>query len=150
MKLRTGADVLKHLQSEVFVRIQPSPEHGVGVFAIRDIPAGIDPFQSERLGLTFVWCSVDGLRNDPMIPAEVARYVTDMCIRKDGMVRLPSCGMNGIMPRYYMNHGDEPNVRVDANGEFQTIRAISAGEELTADYFTYSEEPEFAAERGAA
>ncbi|MEK7133732.1 MAG: SET domain-containing protein [Patescibacteria group bacterium] len=146
MKLVTAADVLAHLRAEVFVRIQRSPKHGVGIFAIRDIPAGIDPFQTHRLGLTFVWCPIDALREDPTIPTEVERYVMEMCIRKDGMVRLPSCGMNGIMPRYYMNHGDDPNVCVGASGDFETIRSIAAGEELTTNYFTYSEEPELPAE----
>ncbi len=149
MKLLTETDVLNHLRAEVYVRIRQSPQHGVGIFAIRDIPVGVDPFQSKRLGLSFVWCSVEKLRADPQIPAEVAQYVLDMCIRKDGMVRLPSCGMNGIMPRYYLNHGDEPNVRIGDDGDFETIRAISAGEELVSNYFAYSEEPEFAAQRAA-
>ena len=150
MKHLKDADVLNHLRTEVYVRIQPSPQHGVGIFAIRDIPAGVDPFQTSRLELTFVWCPIDELQGDPSIPDDVKQYVMDMCIRRDGKVRLPSCGMNGIMPRYYMNHGDTPNVRVGESGEFETIRRICAGEELIADYYTYSDEPDLAEQLVAA
>merc|ERR1712232_933182 len=36
--------LLDHLAKETFVALKPSKIAGVGVLAIRDIPAGVDPF----------------------------------------------------------------------------------------------------------
>ena len=38
--------ILKHLQTEVYCRLGVSPIHGIGVFAIRDIPKGTHPLVS--------------------------------------------------------------------------------------------------------
>ncbi|MEN9899177.1 MAG: hypothetical protein RLZZ152_221, partial [Pseudomonadota bacterium] len=40
------ARILKHLQTEVYCRLGVSPIHGIGVFAIRDIPKGTQPLVS--------------------------------------------------------------------------------------------------------
>jgi hypothetical protein len=39
-----------------------------------------------------------------------------------------------------MNRSNDPNMEVDENYFFRSSRLIEAGEELTIDYFTYSEE----------
>jgi SET domain-containing protein len=39
---------------------------------------------------------------------------------------------------WYLNHSDRPNVAADKNYNFYSIRRIKKGEELTADYDTYS------------
>ena len=40
------AELLRRILADCFCRLQPSPLHGVGVFAIRDIPKGRDPFRT--------------------------------------------------------------------------------------------------------
>jgi len=37
--------LIKNLENDIYCRIKPSKKHGVGVFAIRDIPKGINPFK---------------------------------------------------------------------------------------------------------
>jgi hypothetical protein len=40
------AALLKHLQQEVYCRLGISPLHGIGVFALRAIPKGVNPLKS--------------------------------------------------------------------------------------------------------
>ncbi len=42
--------LLKQLQSQTYVMIKPSSLHGIGVFAIRDIPKGTKDIFSEGFG----------------------------------------------------------------------------------------------------
>lgn len=38
--------LLKNLQNDIYCRIKPSKKHGVGVFAIKDIPKNTNPFKT--------------------------------------------------------------------------------------------------------
>lgn len=143
MNLLTSAMVIQHLRRDVYIRLQVSATHGIGVFAIRDIPVGIDPFQERELDTHFIKVPSSRIMDDPLIPSGVKKYVHDMCSCKSGLFLFPQFGMNGIMPLYYLNHSENPNVEntTEESGAtyFRTIRAIQEGEELTADYATYND-----------
>jgi len=49
----TKEQIIENLKRDVCTRIMPSPIGGVGVFAIRDIPAGINPCGQKKLGESF-------------------------------------------------------------------------------------------------
>lgn len=140
MDLSSTDEVVEHLRSDVFVRLRPSPLHGIGVFAVRDIPAGVDPFQERKLGLSLIKVPIEAVMLDASIPEPVKGLVADLCSDRDGMINIPRCGLNGVMVLYYMNRSNDPNMEVDENYFFRSSRLIEAGEELTIDYFTYSEE----------
>ena len=38
--------LIEHLNKEVYCKLGVSPVHGIGVFAVRDIPKGIHPLKS--------------------------------------------------------------------------------------------------------
>jgi len=40
-----------------------------------------------------------------------------------------------------VNHSDEPNLVAGDDGRFRSLRRIATGEELTADYRTFVDEP---------
>ncbi len=49
---------------------------------------------------------------------------------------------------WYVNHSDRPNTKAGDDGRFRALRRIRRGEELTADYRTFSdEEPQFGPKR---
>jgi hypothetical protein len=48
---------------------------------------------------------------------------------------------NGLTIAWYVNHAETPNLASDSEYRFYALRDISAGEELTVDYRTYSELP---------
>jgi len=140
----TPETVVQHLRDGVYVRLQISGTHGIGVFAIRNIPAGVDPFQERELETRFIKISASRITADPTIPPGVKKYVHDLCSCKGGFVLFPEFGMNGVMPLYYMNHSTTPNVEnIEEEGGatfFRTLRPIQEGEELTVDYGTYNDE----------
>lgn len=116
----------------------PSPIEGIGVFAIRDIPAGVKPFGEYKM--EFVNIPLDEIRNDPLIPSTVKRYVEDMCVVENGHIWLPACGINGIHLDFFFNHSTTPNLAYGEDDDFTTTREVKAGEELTVDYGTYNDD----------
>lgn len=109
----------------------PSRIQGVGVFAIKDIPKGTNPFigSCQHKYLEFTQKELEEL------DFGVKNMVKDFCIFKNGKMLIPTCAFNGIDISYFPNHSTKPNLTVDAYGEiFITSRNITAGEELTFDY----------------
>lgn len=134
MKLTSTEDVVLHLERDVYVRIQRSPIDGVGVFAIRDIPPGIDPFQEEKLGFEFTRVPVAAILGNPLISHGVKKYTLEVCSTRDGVFKFPVTGLNSVTAMFLMNHSDAPNMRSLSNGVFETIREIKRGEELLINY----------------
>jgi len=146
--------VLDHLTSQAFVNLGPSPIAGVGVFACRPVPAGIDPFVICNPHLAareqFVTFSAKELRGlAPGVMEQVRAYFAPLTEedgwtpqREDGeiMYGVLATGLNSLNLSWYLNHSDEPNVifkDAESEGEFNTYvtkRVIAEGEELTADY----------------
>jgi hypothetical protein len=120
----------------VFVRLRPSKIHdgGVGVFAIRPIPKGANVFSGESEKL--VWTA------DTKLPkrASLKKLYTDFGVLRGSKYATP-VNFNSIGPGWYLNSSDKPNVRCDENFDFIALRKIRTGEELTANYADYSDDP---------
>ncbi len=118
----------------VYARIGLSRVHGVGVRAIRDIPAGTRVFrgESERV----VWVSRAAVRR---LPAAVRDLYEDFGMVWGDRIGVPPT-LNMLSVGWYLNHSDRPNVEADEDGRFHTLRKIRKGEELTADYRTFVDE----------
>ncbi len=119
----------------VYARIGPSRIHGVGVRAVRDIPAQTLVFdgESERV----VWVSRAAVRRMPK--ATRALYEDFGMVAGDQLGVPPSLNMLSV--GWYVNHSDCPNVEAGDDGRFRALRRIRKGEELTADYRTFVDEP---------
>jgi SET domain-containing protein len=120
----------------VFARLQPSPIHGVGVFAIRNIPEGtyIFPDDDEEL----VWIDKRELRR---LSSEQRKLYEDFCIIKGDLYGCPR-SFNKLTVAWYFNESPTPNMASDSAYRFFATRDIKKGEELTVDYDTYSDRPE--------
>lgn len=136
----TKKEFIHDLEKNIYCRIKPSSVHGVGVFAIRDIPKGTNPFLGHRPAK---WRGVayHDIYENPQIPSEVVEYVDAMCSGRNEMLFVPSYSLNAIDTYYYINHSDSPNMGgpLDSN-EFVALRDIKKGEELFVDYHAYSDE----------
>lgn len=112
-----------------------SATHGVGVFAIRDIPAGANI--CPRDDAPIVWVERSALAD--LSEAERAFY-HDFGIRDGGRIGCPA-SFELLTPGWYLNEpppGEEPNVRAAAGVDLVAARDIAAGEELTVRYATFS------------
>ena len=118
----------------VYARIARSSIHGVGVRAIRDIPARTAVFrgESERV----VWVSRAAVRR---LPKALRQLYEDFAMAWGDRYGVPTT-MNMLSVGWYLNHSDRPNVAADESGRFHSLRRIRKGEELTADYRTFTEE----------
>uniref|UniRef100_A0A7S1QX99 SET domain-containing protein n=1 Tax=Alexandrium catenella TaxID=2925 RepID=A0A7S1QX99_ALECA len=147
--------VLKHLRNEAYVQLGPSKVAGVGVFALRAIPAGVDPFPicNQHLATKeqFAVCSASDLRGVPEAVMEQVRSFFAPLTEEDGwepqrsddgqlLYGVLATGMNSLNLSWYLNHSENPNIAFqDAEEEgsynsFVTRRRIEAGEELLANY----------------
>ena len=118
----------------VYARIARSRIHGVGVRAIRDIPAGTAVFggEDERV----VWVSRGAVRR---LPRPLRQLYEDFAMLWGDRYGVPRT-MNMLSVGWYLNHSDQPNVAADESGRFHSLRRIRKGEELAADYRTFSDE----------
>lgn len=128
-------ELLNHLQTQVYCRLMPSPSHGVGVFAVRDIAKGTDPFPGCWNG------RYHNISNDQL--CELSEGVQDMvrayCVFRDGSWCVPQIGFNRLDISFFINHSPAPNVATDDGEGFYVLQDIKRGEELFVDYNTYSE-----------
>lgn len=133
----TKKQLLRHLAKDVYCRLGVSKIQGIGVFAIRDIPKGTDPFVGS-FRLSYVSISDDELKkNHP----EVKKMLGAFFIKEKGKVLVPKCGLNGMDISFYLNHSDQPNIIADLEKDrFIAMRDIRAGKELTTDYNLYYNE----------
>jgi SET domain-containing protein len=115
------------------IGLAPSPIHGIGVFALVDLPAGtrnlFSPPGEE-------WPAVP-LRDVERLPAHARKLVETYCLQDGTSAYLPPRGFKVLDPVIYLNHSDTPNLKqLDGGDDFVTLRAIAAGEELLVDYGT--------------
>jgi uncharacterized protein len=114
------------------VGLAPSAIHGIGVFALADIPAGTrDLFAPPRPWVPVPEAEVNAL------PPHARRLVETYCLWDAGVYHLPPHGFRVVDVVTYLNHSDAPNLKqLDGGDWFETLRDVTAGEELTIDYGT--------------
>jgi hypothetical protein len=125
------ATILPH--DGVVTRLGQSQIQGVGVFAIRKIQKGAKLFPGDVDEM--IWIEKGDLGK---LPKRIQELYNDFAVLKDGRYGCP-LSFNRLTPSWYLNNSKTPNVRCDGNYDFVALRTITPGEELTADYSTYSE-----------
>ena len=131
--------LLKELASSTYVMIKPSPLHGIGVFAIRDIPKGTSNIFSKGVG---DWIKVSKEEVDAL-PQHSKDLIENHCLFDEDFYFIPDYGFKLVDLVIYLNHSETPNViSLNDGEEFEAIRDIANGEELLVDYGTIVESDE--------
>jgi SET domain-containing protein len=114
------------------IALAPSEIHGVGVFALVDIPTRTrDLFSPPRQWVPVPIPAVEAL------PPHALELVQRYCLHDDENYFLPPHGFRVYDLVVFLNHSSDPNLRsVDGGDYFETTRRVTAGEELTIDYET--------------
>ena len=122
--------ILQHLENEVYCRLGVSPIHGIGVFALRDIPKGVLPLKS------YLKFKEIDIRKDEIkdLPSGVREQLDVFCYYDKKKISIPTIGMNSFDMSIYLNHSKKPNLRFKRNGSLETIQAVAKGDELFIDY----------------
>jgi hypothetical protein len=122
----------------VWARLGVSTIHGIGVFAIRPIPAGTSVFASDDAEI--LWVESARLDVLPLTPAQRSFY-RDFCIHRGDLIGCPA-NFNLLNVGWYVN---EPAAEGEANlvaaHDYALIacRDIAEGEELTVRYDSFSQ-----------
>jgi len=116
---------------ETYVMLKPSPVHGIGVFAIRDIPKGCRDMFSKDNG---EWIKVP-IAEIEALPEASKDLVETYCLYDEEHYYIPDYGFKKMDLVNYLNHSALPNVRSVNDGEFfEAITDIPAGQELLVNY----------------
>ncbi|MEI8101087.1 MAG: SET domain-containing protein-lysine N-methyltransferase [Bacteroidota bacterium] len=122
--------ILSHLKNEVYCQLKASPIHGIGVFAIREIPSGINPMQMMKKHREIRLSREDLGDLSPAIMAQLERF----CYCDDDGALVSTMGLNTMSFLVYVNHSKMPNITLMTDGSARALRQIEAGEELTINY----------------
>jgi uncharacterized protein len=133
-------ELLRHVLADCYCRLQPSLIHGIGVYAIRDIPKGKNPFETlPTYGRRRGYVRITDEELDALPPG-LSRLLKALFVPTDGKMHIPTAGTNIVYLAAYVNHSATPNLRTADGFNFRARRRIREGEELTADYRTYGAE----------
>lgn len=129
----TKEELLQELQHETWVALQPSPVHGIGVFAICNIPKGCKTIFSKNTG---GWIKL-GIEEVEQLPAHSKNLVETYYLYDSEHYFIPDYGCKVMDMANYLNHSNTPNViSVDDGEYFEALRDIAKGEELLVNYGT--------------
>jgi SET domain-containing protein len=127
----TKEELLLDLKNETYVTLKASPIHGIGVFAICDIPKGCNTFFSKNVG---EWIKIPIAEVD-LLPAHSKNLIETYCLYDEENYYVPDYGFKVMDLVNYLNHSNSPNIISVNDGEyFETIREIKCGEELLINY----------------
>ena len=132
MKVITNTkDALQHIRHNIYCRLACSEVHGVGVFAIKDIPEGVDPFAPYK-DSGYIVIPVTELDD---ISSDVLKIFTDGFFSPEGF-QLFELHDYSFFPSYVNNNNlDKTNVVLgETESGFTTAREIKLGEELFSNY----------------
>lgn len=140
----TNKCLLKNTIDDVYCRISPSKIHGVGVFAIRDIPKGINPFRLTNDKCMDYNSKIITQNDMKLISPEVRKMIQDYIVpNNNNEYELPYNGLNSLDISFYMNHSVNNNIDSYADKcdyyKFITNRKINKGEELLINYNHYDD-----------
>jgi len=126
--------LIQDLTENTYVMLKPSSIHGIGVFAIRDIPQGCrDMFISSKID-NEQWITVPKNRIISL-PSYSKDLIENYCLYDDENYFIPEFGFKKMDLVSFLNHSENPNIISIDDGEFfEAIREIKNGEELMIDY----------------
>lgn len=126
--------LLAELQHNTYATLLPSKVHGIGVFAIRDIPKGCRAMFSSPNDKEDEYIKVPKEQINKL-PAHAIALIENFCLYDEENYFIPEKGFKKVDLVIYLNHSDNPNLISISDGDyFEAVRDIKAGEELLVDY----------------
>ena len=132
----------KNLKYDTYTRLFPDAHGGVGVFAIKDIPKGANPFKINNAP-----CMPHKIVDVPdsfvqTLDSNVKKIISDFYVLENGKWGIPKPGINANDITFYLNYSQTPNLKITNSKKcnmviFKTLKNIPKGEELLINYDVY-------------
>lgn len=123
--------LLEQLKNQTYFKLDSSTIHGIGVFAIRNIPKGCRGLFSNSKE---EWIKVP-INEVEQLPDHSRSLIETYCLFDEENYFVPEFGFKMIDPVIYLNHSSDPNICSINDGEdFEALQDILAGEELLIHY----------------
>lgn len=116
---------IEHLNNTVWATIKPSKIHGVGVFAIRDIPKDTQIWAKKHLNIKTL--QTDSFKGLHQAILELIKQRWPLALNGDSFIS-PN---DDVRLLSFMNHSDSPNYDPYTD---KVLCDIMEGEEITEDY----------------
>jgi len=127
----TKEELLRELSQEMYAMLKPSTVHGIGVFAMQDIPKGCRTIFSRNVG---EWIKLP-IADVEKLPDHSRNLVETYCLYDEEHYYVPDYGFKVMDMVNYLNHSSTPNIISVNDGEyFEALTDIAAGEELLVNY----------------
>lgn len=123
--------LLQELSQHTYAMLKPSPVHGIGVFAIRDIPKGCKNIFSSNVG---EWIKLP-IADVEKLPDHSRQLIETYCLYDEEHYFVPDYGFKVMDMVNYLNHSSTPNIISVNDGEyFEALIDIPEGAELLVNY----------------
>jgi SET domain-containing protein len=127
----TKDELLSQLHQQTYAMLKTSPVHGIGVYAIRDIPKGCQDIFSKGIG---EWIKLP-VKEVELLPPHSKELIETYCLFDEDNYYVPDYGFKVMDLVNYLNHSHAPNIKsVNDGEEFEALRDIKTGEELLINY----------------
>lgn len=127
----TKEELLHELQHETYTALRASGIHGIGVFAICDIPKGCSTIFSKDSGEWLTLTMADAEK----LPPHARNFIETYYLYDANHYFIPAHGCKIMDMANYLNHSSAPNIISVSDGAcFVAIRDIKKGEELLVNY----------------
>ncbi len=126
------AEFLRRVLANCYCRLAPSPIHGIGVFAIRNIPRGRNPFNTLPKYARPGYVRMTSVEH-AVLPPKLREMISALY----PLMRKCGCQPAALTLSISTHTSTAPNLRTRDGFTFIALRKICEGEELTADYRTY-------------
>lgn len=121
--------LIAEAHNDIYCKLAPSPIHGVGVFALKDIPIYTVIFRVNPKTITVESKFLNRIHTN------VAHYYNSMLLSTADTIEIPEMGMGVIPTSYYLNHSEESNAKIDIENKLIVAKKnIYEGEEVTINY----------------
>jgi len=114
-----------------YVKVAPSPVHGVGVFAMRDIPKDTLVMRFDYRDFPCVEIKKKLLKQK-LHPDVYSQLIKNWAVTEDGVI-VPVNVTQQLHFVNFLNHSDQPNIRFD-NCKYYSTRKIAKDEEIFIDF----------------
>ena len=134
--------LVRNLKNDVYCRIKPDSFGGVGVFAIKDIPEGVNPFKLSN-GECLHYKTIDVPEEVVnSLPTGVKKMVKDFYEKDNNSYGIPYEGINVNDITFYINESKHPNLDIISSKKcdmliFKTNKVIKKGQQLFINYDNY-------------